>query len=209
MADIPVPDTVKVEMVYTLSGRRLQNVYHVRFPFPASPADLEALADQMEAWHADYQRAIHTPGMELDLIDLTALDAPGSAVLTRPVTVARAGVLAGGQTVPLNSALCLKWSTGLSGRSYRGRTYHCGYTSAQLDGWTRLSQAHVTDVVGRYQQLLNYVGQAGGLLVVASKYSGIDTDGRPIPRAQGITTVIDTVSADTRLDSMRRRLGPA
>ena len=43
--------------------------------------------------------------------------------------------------------------------------------------------------------------------VIVSRYSGVDGDGRPVPRVAGVTTpVTNVVAVDGTVDSMRRRL---
>jgi hypothetical protein len=46
-----------------------------------------------------------------------------------------------------------------------------------------------------------------GTWVIASRFSGVDGDGKPIPRAVGVTTpVTSVVIVDGIVDSQRRRL---
>ena len=58
-----------------------------------------------------------------------------------------------------------------------------------------------------YEGLPSVATVAGYTWVVASRFSGVDAEGDPIPRAAGITTPITTVLiVDNLVDSQRRRL---
>jgi hypothetical protein len=64
----------------------------------------------------------------------------------------------------------------------------------------------VTNILGIYDALGSYLVSTAFDQVIASLYSGVDSAGKPIPRAAGVTTVVVSYAMDIALDAMRRRL---
>lgn len=202
---IPVPNTVRVAFRQTWSNLEAYNIYNVLCPAPASAADLTAIATVFKAWWDNNLRAQTTNSVVFNGMELTALDAPGSPVLTYVNTTNTNGSAAIGNHPP-QVAVCISFKTGLSGRSYRGRVYHA-FPSA---GWGNtggvIAGATVVVIQGVYDNLRTRLIAAGYNLAVASLYSGIDADGKKIPRTTGFATPVQIVAVGNRLDTQRRRL---
>jgi hypothetical protein len=65
----------------------------------------------------------------------------------------------------------------------------------------------IGDILAAYVALVAAVEPDGWDHVVVSRFSGVDEDGRPIPRVAGVSTVVLSYGVtDNNLDSQRRRL---
>lgn len=113
-----------------------------------------------------------------------------------------------GPTLTNETALCISWRTGISGRSFRGRSYLPGVSTVHTDGddTNRLTSAVAANAKDAADQFIASLGAAGFQLCVASYFSGVDVDGNPIPRAVGIYTPVTGAVVNPRLDSQRRRM---
>jgi len=194
-----------VEHIFTMHGQRIENVYHVDAGHPATASDLVDILDVFDDWDNTWHRTQRVSNCALTLQVATALDGSGAPFLERPLTPARAGAIGGGEAFPSQVTVAVKLSTGLAGRSFRGRSFFCGLARAATSG-DALNPANITAIVNIYDALRTTLAAAGFPLVVASKYSGVDVNGRPIPRVVGIMTPIITVSCEGYIDTQRRRL---
>jgi hypothetical protein len=115
-----------------------------------------------------------------------------------------------GDAMPGNVALAIKAVTGLTGRSYRGRTYLAGFTDAQVNG-NEVYDGVRASIIATFNNWRTSILALGYAPVVVSKYTGYTVDPVrvkkiPTPRAAGIATPIVVYSANVQLDSQRRRL---
>lgn len=207
MASIPVPNGVKIEMVYQLLSTRMENVYWATKGTPATAADLLALWTIMRDWETNSARTQRGNQVTLQLISLTAMDGPGSpfyeAAPTPPIT----GTVA--QTMlPAVTSVAIKHSTGLAGRSYRGRTYLIGMTIGMQQNADLLQPSTQASLVTIYTALRTTLLAGGWTFCVASLYSGVDSGGRAIPRAAGVLTPVISSSVELGLDTQRHRKAP-
>ena len=103
-----------------------------------------------------------------------------------------------------------KLSTGVAGRSFRGRLFLSGVPEGSFDGNLLGGSAPADMRNGLFALKANIVA-AGGTWVVVSRYSGYTQSPPkykkvPTPRTAGIATPVDNISVDVRLASQRRRL---
>lgn len=161
-------------------------------------ADLELLADILEAWFLDQGDALLHVGYQLMTIELRGLESAEAAYTTRicndPGTVA-------GDSLPPNVAACLSMTTGFTGRSSRGRMYWGGLSEVQQDGGT-LAAGVVTGFNDLCADLLNKL-EIEGLckLAVLSRFTG----GAQRATAHPLV-VTDFGLRDAVLDTQRRRI---
>lgn len=201
MTFVPVPQVAQVEVVFNYANQITENVYHVLGTLAFDASDLAALAGEFETWWKASLRTKHTPNCTLVNIKARAMDDPTSPAIEHGVTVDNAGTR-GGTALPNNVAIAVKWITGLSGRSFRGRTYHQGLSSSDiLSGSSNVMDPTALGAlqVG-YQALISVAFTNGGQLVVVSKTHD------KAPRATGVATPIIGCTIDSTLDSQRRRL---
>jgi hypothetical protein len=132
------------------------------------------------------------------------MSAPGQEGVEVPVSPAEEGgnVVAG---LPNNVTAAIKFLTGFTGRSNRGRNYFIGLGENQATGNT-LSDSAQSAIQAAFEALGGYLVGLGADHVVASLYSGVDSEGHPIPRSAGVVHSVTQYAMDNLLDSMRRRL---
>jgi hypothetical protein len=191
-------------MIYiNQAGDFSENVYHVKKIDGTAP-DPDDIADVFAAWEAAEGNDNRSEQMALNKIKVRDMTTATGAGIERDIIPD----IVGQHTNPLlpsNVTAAIKWGTGQMGRSKRGRTYHIGLAefSVNLDV---LVDGVRTGLHANYTALLTRLATAGYNLVVASFYSGVDADGKPIPRAAAVVTPITTVTVDPIIDSQRRRL---
>lgn len=202
MAFQPAPDIARFTMVFTgPDSQSMVNVYHMETD-PGIPWDsftLGSTAELFYNWWAASMRAYVSNQTRLDYVEAVDLSVQGGAY-ERTIGPA----IAGSSTSPALAAhttLSVKWSTGYSGRSHRGRTYHIGLTESQVTGNYIAPSAGATFTTA-YNNLLPAVNAAGVRhLVVLSRF----TNGGP--RIWGVGyRIINASLVDLRVDTQRRRL---
>lgn len=211
MAAIPVPNGISVEMIYTHSSQRVENVYWLRPVVIPSTPDLVAIATAFRDWEQATARLQRVNAVSLVLIVAADRSAVGMPIYELPVSPVITGSIAPGTYMSPMVTLAVRHGTGLAGRSFRGRTYHIGLhtTLANADGTLPLATA--ASVAGIYNTLRANLLTAGYVLCVCSMYSGVQVVNgyrRPIERDAGILTPILLSSAENTLDTNRHRKLP-
>jgi len=106
------------------------NVLHFQKSASWSENDLSTLLDEIsQAWEAQFS-PLQSNLVEMTRIILTNIEEPDSFQVDRAPTTD----LTGGRTsiaMPQNVTVATKFTTGLSGRSHRGRSFHIGLTDDQ------------------------------------------------------------------------------
>lgn len=129
-----------------------------------------------------------------------ALDSLGSPMEEYLLPSPRNGT-GGGSVLPLNVAFCVKLSTGLTGRSQRGRWYWGNLSSGILIDAGHIAVANQTGYANVLNTLLANLATAGYTMVVTSYMTG------GAWRSAGQNTpVVTCLAIDNALDSQRRRL---
>lgn len=198
MAYIRLPAGIKVALEYEAHGKVVVNVYHVTTSDPIVTIKLLDIAEIFEAWwDADMSGNMSD---EIELFQITALnlDVENGEKLTLAVSPPVTGQIVG-TSVPNNVAQVVSMHTALTGRSFRGRAYHAGLTSGDVDG-NDVDAAIVTAMLLDYAALESDLDVIDTQLVVASFQSA------GVPRAVGVATPISSFSATSRVDTQRRRL---
>lgn len=200
-AFIPAPNCASVEVIFLANGETIENVFHVQKGSPYTAANLIALRTIVDNWHLASYRNNQGTGSSLVRIRSKALDSTGSPMEDYALPASRPGTF-GGTMLTNNVALCFKLSTGLSGRSFRGRWYVGGLTVS----WIGADSNHTSGVasanlVTSLNLLLTNLAAGGHTLGVLSYRTG----------GAWRTTALFTpatgfVAVDLAFDSMRRRL---
>lgn len=160
--------------------------------------DLSNLADTLEAWFTGHLDGVMSTGFSLLNIELRGLASAESPYYVR--TVGLPGVVAG-DALPPNVAACVTMSTGLTGRSARGRMYWGGMSEVQQDGGALVSGV-VTGLNDACAALLTALDGDGSYdLVVLSRFTG----GAERPTANPLK-VTEFALRDAVLDTQRRRI---
>lgn len=125
-------------------------------------------------------------------------------------SAANSGGVSEATGIPASGTCCIKKATASRGRSYRGRMYMPGIPQSALvsgDANT-LNSTFISNLLGDTIAFLASIAISHPELtpVVVSKFSGIDSDGKPIPRAAGVKTPVTVYTINNQMDSQRRRL---
>src|SRR3954454_8148364 len=198
----PVPETAEFRMQYTLQGQRCENVFHVRNQGAWDAAKLNEIAGTFAGWWTTIGKAQMHNSVTLQRVVGKDISAENGIGVEYTQGLPATGTLAG-NPLPNNCALAVKWGTGISGRGFRGRTFHFGMTSEQLDPTRNAVQAGVqTAIRSAYDALRTALDNAtlGVEFVVVSRWYN------KVLRMPAITTPISGVSVEPTIDSMRRRL---
>lgn len=204
---VPAPNTLQLEMVYQTNGGMAENVYHIQGTGTVTDLALLAgkIADAALAWETAKGAALRSNFVALKTIRVRDIGQPDGFAIERSVSVIGARVA---QACPDNVTVAIKWVTGRAGRSYRGRTYHVGFTvdmhagdtltapiqAAMLDAYNDLrTRMHNLDVLN--------TGLASADLSIVSISHNHTARGTAV-----VTPVTAAVLSDPYIDSQRRRL---
>lgn len=203
MAFVPVPGVVSCFLEFSgPDDVTLGHVWNFRYLDPpiTSDAILEGLGQELVEWYDAFGQPYKTAGYTLNRIRMRDLTDSASFAVDYTDGLPLVGTMAG-NSMPTNVAWSLKLSTGLAGRSHRGRLYHFGMGEAEVSG-NFIDATYGGDVVDGYNALLSDVGlNDNWRWVVVSRQQ----DGGPL--GVGQSYVITNVAAvDYRLDTQRKRL---
>jgi len=192
-----IPKLIQTTLRWTSEGSQKNNVLSWEYDGSSSGgpsvSDLVALATSLYGALSSTLHPIMGSGVNIDSVDAKWMGSLPHKLGTFVPAQPNPGTAAG-ELDPANAALVISWKTGFVGRSYRGRTYHGGFTENQSQGSTALSSL-VTGVGALASALLIYAG-TGAVpmhLVVASRHLLTLTD---------VTTPI----VNAFIDSQRTRL---
>jgi hypothetical protein len=204
MPFVPVPDAAKAALIFHQYGQKLVNTLWFKKSGGWSETDLNSLATALNSWVVTEMLPIQPPTVTYNGCEAVDMSAAGQEGVSVPVTTGNTGG-SGIAGLPTNVTVAVKFLTGLTGRSNRGRNYYIGLNTTAVtgDSLTTGLDALILDI---YNSLGSYLVDLAADHVVASLYSGVDSSGRPIPRTTGVTHTVVTYAMDTALDSMRRRL---
>lgn len=200
MAFIPVPDTAEVLLFYTLNGQQMMNTLYFSKSGGWDSTSLQVLADA--AWDHWATSVMIDLGDGLVLTGTRALDLSSATGPVAEHTQSLNGSITDSPELPQNCAFAIKFTTAQRGRSFRGRIYLPGITTARQVSTgilsTSAADAFLEDVTGAIGDIAT---EASCEHVVVSRFTGGS------PRVTGVATPVTGISyTDTNLDSQRRRL---
>jgi hypothetical protein len=197
-----VPDTVAIDIIYSMNGETVQNVFYAELPGGYLLADLSALANVIDAQVQGTWKAQQVVEALYTRVEVRGLAVLNDFVATNS-TNAGPGVAAGG-AMPNNVTLAVKKSSGLTGRSARGRCYWIGVPNSQLllANENELEPAYVDAVVVAVDSIRSSIDSTPlWVPVLVSRFTA------GAERPEGVTFPwISSVAVDTRTDSQRNRL---
>jgi len=201
MPFVPFPTTCQVELVFVLGAQITENVFHVKQDTDWDAAGLGSLALTFRDWWLNNIRTHVNEFMRLTRVKARGLASSSDAGIEIAVSSGNAGTNTT-QPMPNNAALAVKWSTGLTGRSYRGRTYHMGLSASDVYATNAsiINTGFQATITTAYATLLTLVNIGDQALVVASRMAD------SMPRTEGVSTPIIACSVEGTIDSQRRRL---
>lgn len=196
-AFIPVPATVRVQLIYTLNSQRMENVFHVISGGGMLVADLDRIEAVFAAWWTATGRNQVNNNVSLVLMVLDALNVESGLHKEYTSGWTVAGALATGLCVGQN-ALTVKLSTAFSGRSFRGRIFWTGIGANDIvSGLVTAARRDATvTAIGTLRTNLT----AGGDTLAVVSYCHLGAW-----RATGVATAVSGQSAKTTLTQQKRR----
>lgn len=198
MAFQPVPDCYRFSLIFDWSGQKCVNVFHIYSETALNANDLGTTAAAFVDWWDDELKAEVSSTVSLERVTAQGLDAETDPLVEYTIGLPLQATSAAA-AAPNNCTFAVQWRTALSGRSYRGRTFHVGLTTTKYAS-NLLTVPNQATFVAAYGQLKDDIETAGYTLVVVSRYHG------GTQRPSGIYTPITSCYVDRTLDSMRRRL---
>ncbi len=203
MAFIPLVNGAQVEVRYIWLGQHVENRWFILFPSAPSASDIQDAATDFDTWAQDDLMPLMTN--QISYIETVCTDwttDTGFQYTFTPTSPVPGAVDA--SSVPSQAAILISERTGFRGRSQRGRTYLPGGRTdvLTLGKWTDVYVALVDAAMVAIPGLGDTTPYA---LVVASFFSGVDVDHKPIPRDTGVATPINTMLVDNVPRSQRRR----
>lgn len=202
MAFIPVPNTAKVTWVATLFGQQVEfGLYFKKSTGAVSDADLQALAEAGSDWWNTTGKANHTSEMSHIRTKATNYNSEGAPEFIDTPASPVAGTQ--GSFLANNAAFVLTQRTAKRGRKYRGRAYLPGIGPSGAFSGVALADAQIADILADWATMITALEAAPTIpfdAVVVSRA----TNGVPLTTAT--TEPIIVATADTNIDSQRRRL---
>jgi len=195
---IAVPDTAKVVMRYIMNDHEVMNVFYFKQPDGYDDAGVQALAEAVTQSWDDNLAPIQPDGLILGRVEATSLRTDPDFFFANPVNAAGS---VNEPILPGNVTLAIKFLTGLTGRSQRGRMFWLQLTEPMVLGDV-VNGVRLTAVLGGIEQFFADIATAmpGTDHVVVSYCE----DGAW--RTEGQTTPVLTYDSDGVVDSQRRRL---
>jgi hypothetical protein len=204
---LPVTNGLRIVFNGLLSGTPTATVMHARWggtvASPPTQADLDAIATYWRsAWAANF--LLRQSSSDFLLGTVTVQDLSSNTGLMGSAAGSTAGSRAG-LSLPANVAMVVSWRTALHFRGGHCRTYIPGMVQADQAGATSWATASISSMLGEataFRTAVNAVtaGRLTSLCMLSRQSAGVV---RPVPLLQDVTG--ETI--DTRIDSMRRRLG--
>jgi len=200
MAFQPVPKGAVASIQYTCNGNPMANVLNFEKTGASyNQSDIDNLALAVAAWAlGEYFPLLNvaTTGLQVVVRGLAAIN---DYAATEDLT-SGAGT-GSGNPVSNQVAYVVKFLSGLTGRSARGRFYTGGFGVSALDTNERFVTTTFRDfIVGAMEELPDAVGAAGWTHCILSRYTG------GVKRASGVLfPVTNYTVTDLKTDTVRRR----
>lgn len=199
MAFVPFTNVVEAELRFLITGQQVENTLYFHKGTAWDATSMSDLGQDLANWWATNIAPELVTALvmtEVKVRDLTTEEAPG-VVYTPPSTIAGE---VDSLPAPNNVAWVVKFTTGFTGRSSRGRNYVVGFSGGQVNNSViTLTQADA--LRAGYAALLAVASAGGYEWVIASRYHN------GVPRVAGVVTYVSAVSyTDLTTDSQRRRL---
>lgn len=197
----PAPDIAECEVRMTLQGVPVENVLHFvsLSGFPWDISLIQQLAQDLLISWTDNILPQQCTALSLNSVLAKDLSSEFAPTFEAFPLVPVVGTLTGPALANQNAVVLTKRS-GLTGRSARGRLYHCGFTEDQVGG-NFILDAYADAVNEGYQQLVQDMGDQDAQMVILSRRTG------GVLRPDGIAfNMVSIGLRNNRIDSQRRRM---
>lgn len=200
MAFIPVPNIVQARLQWQNTfGALAQNVFYHACTGPVTLAQMDEIGAAWTDWLVESWQGFASSTWSvigIGLRDMTEEEGIGEEYTTGlpiPGTI-------GEQAAPNQVTYTVTWSTGLIGRSARGRTYALGLYGSQYENENRLKTTTQSSLQTRWTNLLTIMDAAAHALQVVSFAEG------GVPRVTGRALPVLSCNVRFPLATQRRRV---
>jgi len=206
MPFVPVPNTLMVETVFEQGGQIVENTSYWERPDGWSLEVVQGFIGAVRTLIQEELMPLLSTTIQLVRLVGTLLDAADALSYTLTVSPPFGGSAAG-TALPNGSSYTISFLTAGRGRSNRGRNYIAGIPVTGTVDNNHVDPDFRTGLLSFYESLRALGVPSSTFMVVVSRFSGVDGDGKPIPREVGVTSTITSFATfDDVLDSQRRRL---
>lgn len=210
MSFIPTADVFTWNLIMDLFGQAIQVTHDF---FTLDTMDEPFLLDAAEQIWLAFKDNIATNYIANDCVAresvCTSQVIAGAPQATFPIVTGGAGGTTG-SNFPNNAALSVKKQSPIRGRSFRGRMYLPGITTDLTNATDpdELAAGIAASLAGDMAQWVADIATAvpSVIPVIVSRFSGIDSNGKPIPRLSGLQSIVEAYTVNNQMDSQRRRL---
>jgi len=199
MAFQPAPGIVEAEFRMVWDSQRVENVLHFASGQSDDPAAIETLAQDLRVSWQTNMLPLQSNLVTLNSVYVRSLDSAIAPAYESFPANAQSGDVTN-PSLPNNVSWTVKFTTGLTGRSGRGRNYVIGLCEAQVTA-NLLSQAQADAWVDAYNALFATAAADGWQPVVLSRVQA----GVRLANAVGYA-ITGLGYSDRVVDSQRRRL---
>lgn len=199
MAFIATPNGLKAFIKFSVVGGSAGLTFWAFTPDPTDPLQRSNLVLHLGNWVQTYLLPNLSFQVALESVEVSDQSSVSGGISTDVLTTPAPGLLTA-NALPLNVAFCITLQTSLRSKNYRGRSYAFGLTEPQTLSPEQWLTSAVAGMQSAYVALLAAVNLSGQYLAVASHHLN------KLPRATGVLTPIQTVRANQRIASQRRRV---
>lgn len=200
MAFQRVPNTAEAAVTFNMQGVPVIMTFYAQRSLGYNEAQIAALAAAVDDWAGDQVRPLISSQVTYVATNVRGLDAENDLQATSAVGAGAGGLV---QTpLPNNVALAVKRSSGLTGRSARGRVYFPGLTVNALGTNENFFTTTIVDDIVEVLNALRVILEAiGWIEVIVSRYIN------NTKRSEAVVFPVTFYTAtDLRVDSRRDRL---
>lgn len=198
MAFVPVPHGAFVEVIGQIFQQTVENTLWIYSAEEWDTTSLLNVAQIVADWWGDNIAALVSDSFTLSTVRATAMYSQYGPTNEYLPTIGNIG-LKSSPALPLNVTLAIKFGTPFRGRSFRGRNFVVGLCENMVTG----NEIIVSDrdgYIDAYNALPAALAAADySHMVCSRRFNGAD-------RGEGVLTGVTFYSADTFIDSQRRRL---
>lgn len=197
MPNLPVANTARIEIRWTLESQQCENTFAVHGTVPWTEALLLTANTLVTGWIVDSYAPLLSNAILFTEIESTGLDdVDGPQVTT---SVSHAGDVSG-VTLPNESSFCISLRSGLTGRSRRGRWFMPPPLLANRDGVNSVSVAYADAAKGALNDLMELWTEASQRMGVISRIHNSAQRVPPLFTPYSNATYVNLI-----LDSQRNR----
>lgn len=198
MAFIPAPNAIRVCLQFEWTGQIVEVCIGILKSSAVTLPDLSDVRDDVEAWRVAELRPILSSDVTCLNWYLLSLATATSPSMLSSIAVDAAGTNGAG-TVPNNSTLVTTFATDLRGRSYRGRAYWPGITTASLLDAVTVLTPYAAAQNSAFASLNGYLRAGYAHAIISYQNAGV-------MRTTAARTPVTGYRTEVKLDSQRRRL---